>query len=74
MSDNLCKGCRTHMSKERYYPNTSLECVKSIGDECPCRLCIIKSMCITECEPYNKVKILGFHSKKLGVNLIWQLI
>jgi hypothetical protein len=49
-----CKGCRTYMFRLEANYN-DLRCMDKHIKKCPCRKCIIKSMCKTECEEYLKV-------------------
>lgn len=54
--DKMCSGCYEY---ECYIenPDTYSECVghKQKHKKCPCRNCIVKSMCNEVCEEYKKV-------------------
>jgi hypothetical protein len=46
-----CEGCRTYTGNG-LYNDGSPECCLYKPDECPCRICIVKSMCADPCEPF----------------------
>ncbi len=49
-TNNDCKGCYTHTHASFGCPVTLIK----QSDECPCRLCLIKVVCITSCDEYRQ--------------------
>ncbi len=60
MSNNLCKGCLSHINKIKYKLNRTTEqyiqCEPEDNKICPCITCLIKSMCTDNCELYDKYR------------------
>ena len=50
-----CKGCRTFMDSFKN-PDVFSGCSTILvrkADECPCKICLVKGVCITSCEEYK---------------------
>ncbi len=50
-TNNDCKGCFTYT-----YIDTTSRCNISVikgVNKCPCRICLIKGICITPCDEYK---------------------
>lgn len=46
-----CKGCCVYRKDDKCFD----EIIPILGDEeCPCRTCLIKMSCMTECETYKE--------------------
>ena len=52
-----CKGCKTYQETKES-GSSGLDCTvarEGFIERCPCRTCIVKSMCSKACEEYDKV-------------------
>ena len=62
---SLCEGCNTKtLFKKAYRGNFCIisNSPKKIP-ECPCQICLLKSMCETECEEFKKLTESIFKKK-----------
>jgi hypothetical protein len=57
-TSNDCSGCYTYMTRMETPGLTRIPqyCCNGEISNCPCLICIVKSMCYTECEDFMKFK------------------
>jgi hypothetical protein len=54
---NVCKGCLTYMTRLEQFGSRDAQCsLVCNANNCPCTICIIKSMCAKECEAFIEYK------------------
>jgi hypothetical protein len=58
-----CKGCYTYMYRIKNYPDEENACDPLEIKNCPCRICIVKSMCNSECKDYTVARTTAIGEK-----------
>ena len=57
VTTSVCQGCLTYIETIKYFGiKNNAQCSGEVNN-CPCVLCIIKSMCSKECEDFVKFKV-----------------
>lgn len=64
--DELCKGCATYEKKREPFHDLYLECPGyTVKDKyCPCKSCLVKGMCLSPCDVFNKRSMVWEGSMK----------
>lgn len=61
-TSDVCRGCYTYMTRMEHSGLSRIPQYQCSGEisECPCLICIVKSMCSIECEDFVKFKKMKY--------------